>query len=84
MRKHEIKVNCSPEEDAKIIRLRGNGMKWEDISKLLPGRSATSCRLHYLNDLETEVSGTIIARIRLQSYTKRMLRNAAMTLVTRP
>jgi Myb-like DNA-binding domain len=42
----------SPEEDEKIIRLRGDAMKWEDISKQLPGRSAISCRLHYQNYLE--------------------------------
>ncbi|KAK8094519.1 hypothetical protein PG997_001204 [Apiospora hydei] len=42
----------SAEEDALIIELRGNGMKWEDISKRLPGRSAISCRLHYQNYLE--------------------------------
>jgi hypothetical protein len=42
----------SPEEDARIIELRGHGMKWEDISKQLPGRSAISCRLHYQNYLE--------------------------------
>jgi hypothetical protein len=42
----------SPEEDALIIDLRGSGMKWEDISKRLPGRSAISCRLHYQNYLE--------------------------------
>jgi hypothetical protein len=42
----------SPDEDAKIIELRGNSMKWEDISKQLPGRSAISCRLHYQNYLE--------------------------------
>jgi hypothetical protein len=35
-----------------IIDLRGRGMKWEDISKQLPGRSAISCRLHYQNYLE--------------------------------
>ncbi|KAI9788781.1 MAG: hypothetical protein M1816_006562 [Peltula sp. TS41687] len=42
----------SAEEDALIIQLRGSGMKWEDISKRLPGRSAISCRLHYQNYLE--------------------------------
>lgn len=42
----------SADEDAKIIQLRGDGMKWEDISKHLPGRSAISCRLHYQNYLE--------------------------------
>ncbi|KAF3765803.1 hypothetical protein M406DRAFT_234823, partial [Cryphonectria parasitica EP155] len=42
----------SPDEDALIIELRGSGMKWEDISKRLPGRSSISCRLHYQNYLE--------------------------------
>lgn len=42
----------SPEEDSLIIELRGSGMKWDDISKRLPGRSPISCRLHYQNYLE--------------------------------
>lgn len=42
----------SAEEDEKIIELRGQKMKWEDISQHLPGRSAISCRLHYQNYLE--------------------------------
>lgn len=42
----------STEEDALIIELRGSGLKWDDISKKLPGRSAISCRLHYQNYLE--------------------------------
>jgi hypothetical protein len=42
----------TPEEDTLIIDLRGKSMKWEDISKRLPGRSAISCRLHYQNYLE--------------------------------
>ena len=42
----------SPEEDSKIIQLRQDGMKWEDISKHLPGRSPIGCRLHYQNFLE--------------------------------
>jgi len=46
------KVKWSPDEDARIIVLRGSGMKWEDISKRLPGRSAISCRLHYQNYLQ--------------------------------
>ena len=40
------------DEDVSIIALRGNGMKWEDISKHLPGRSAISCRLRFQNYLE--------------------------------
>lgn len=46
------KQKWSLEEDTKIIKLRGTGMKWEDISRHLPGRSAISCRLHYQNYLE--------------------------------
>lgn len=46
------KGKWSPDEDAKIIVLRGRGMKWENISKEFPGRSAISCRLHYQNYLE--------------------------------
>lgn len=42
----------SSEEDALIIELRGRGMKWDDVSKYVLGRSAISCRLHYQNYLE--------------------------------
>lgn len=42
----------SSSENALIISLRLSGMKWEDISKRFPGRSAMSCRLHYQNYLE--------------------------------
>jgi hypothetical protein len=37
------------EEDRLAIELRHKRIKWEDISKQLPGRSATSCRLRYQN-----------------------------------
>lgn len=40
------------EEDELTVELRGAGMKWEDISKRIPGRSAISCRLRYQNYLE--------------------------------
>jgi hypothetical protein len=42
----------TPAEDELIIKLRGRGEKWENISKQLPGRSPISCRLHYQNYLE--------------------------------
>lgn len=42
----------SPDEDARIIELRGSGMKWSDISKRFRGRSDIACRLHYQNYLE--------------------------------
>ena len=35
------------EEDNLTIELRGQGMKWDDIAKRLPGRSSISCRLRY-------------------------------------
>lgn len=49
-KKHWLK--WSPEEDGKIVQLRQDGLKWEDVSKQLPGRSALSCRLRYQNYLE--------------------------------
>jgi len=39
----------TPEEDNIAIELRNQGMKWEDIAKHIPGRSAISCRLRYQN-----------------------------------
>lgn len=42
----------SAEENARVIELRGQGMKWDDISRMIPGRSPISCRLHYQNYLE--------------------------------
>ena len=40
------------EEDDTLITLRGENMKWEEIAKHVPGRSAIACRLHYQNFLE--------------------------------
>lgn len=42
----------TPEEDALIVELRDSGMKWQNISERLPGRSAISCRLHFQNYLD--------------------------------
>lgn len=42
-------IKWTPKEDATMIELRRNGVKWEDIAKQLPGRSALSCRLRYQN-----------------------------------
>jgi hypothetical protein len=39
----------TPGEDRLAIELRRKGMKWDDISKKLPGRSAISCRLRCQN-----------------------------------
>lgn len=40
------------EENRTIIALRGQGMKWSDISSRIPGRTELACRLHYQNYLE--------------------------------
>lgn len=45
----EKKGKWTPEEDNLAIELRRSGMKWDDIAKRLPGRSAISCRLRYQN-----------------------------------
>lgn len=42
----------NPEENRQIIKLRGQGMKWSDISRHIPGRTGLACRLHYQNYLE--------------------------------
>jgi hypothetical protein len=39
-------------EDNLVIKLRGEGMKWDKIARFLPGRSSTSCQLRYQNYLE--------------------------------
>ena len=40
------------DENKRIIALRGQGMKWSDISRHIPGRTELACRLHYQNYLE--------------------------------
>ena len=42
----------SSAENAKVIRLRSKGVKWNDVSKQMLGRSMTACRLHFQNYLE--------------------------------
>jgi hypothetical protein len=37
----------SAENNALIIDLKKGGIKWKDISKRIPGRSAISYRLYY-------------------------------------
>jgi hypothetical protein len=44
----------TPEEDDIVIELKGNGTKWDDIAKRLPGRSSIACRLRYQNYLEKD------------------------------
>lgn len=65
----------SGEEDAAIIELRGNGMKWEDISKQLPGRSAISCRLRFQNYLERRSEWDDEKKNKLARLYERCVRN---------
>lgn len=55
-------------------------MKWEDISKHLPGRSAISCRLHYQNYLERRSEWDEDRKNKLAGCTNGMLRNVAPNL----
>ena len=47
LKKHHGK--WTEDEDNLAIELRRRGMKWDDIAKRIPGRSAISCRLRYQN-----------------------------------
>lgn len=52
-------------ENDTISQLRGSGMSWKDISKQLPGRTATSCRLHQQNYLNSRSKWNEEKRTRL-------------------
>lgn len=45
-------------ENALLVSLRGANVKWADISKQIPGRSNTSCRLRYQNYVEKDNAWT--------------------------
>jgi len=45
-------------ENALLVSLRGANVKWGDISKQIPGRSNTSCRLRYQNYVEKDTAWT--------------------------
>ncbi|PSN59057.1 hypothetical protein BS50DRAFT_509204 [Corynespora cassiicola Philippines] len=58
-------------EDDLIIKLRGQGMKWDSISRRLPGRSSLSCRLRYQNYLEKQTIWSEDKKIRFAKlYTR--------------
>ncbi len=48
-----VKRGCkwSEEEDALLLRLRYQGLIWEDIAAELPGRSKVACKMHYQQSL---------------------------------
>ncbi|KAL8652361.1 MAG: hypothetical protein Q9226_004301 [Calogaya cf. arnoldii] len=39
-------------DSEKLVRLRGSGMKWDEIARHFPGRTNTACRLRYQNYME--------------------------------
>jgi hypothetical protein len=58
----------TPEEDNLTIPSRGQGMKWDEIAKRLPGRSSISCRLRYQNTWRSALYGTKKKRISSQGF----------------
>lgn len=60
-----IRTKWSEEENQLLINLRGQNMKWEDISVCLQGRTALSCRLHFQNSLERKFDWTEAAKDKL-------------------
>lgn len=48
----------SEKENDVVLRARARGDKWNEVSKLIPGRSGTACRLHYQNFLEKKPEWT--------------------------
>lgn len=60
-------------------------MKWDEISKQLPGRSAISCRLHYQNYLERrsewdEDRKNKLARLYERYVQRRLLRSLRFSI----
>ena len=52
----KAKSNWSEEEEDKLRKLCDERMHWNEISEQLPGRTPTSCRLHYRR-LQRHVGG---------------------------
>ena len=44
--------NFTPDEDARIIELRGTGMEWQEIAMHIPGRNAMACYRRFNNHLQ--------------------------------
>ncbi|UNI14824.1 hypothetical protein JDV02_001416 [Purpureocillium takamizusanense] len=65
--KHE----WNAEEDKLMLMLRGEGMKWRDVSQQLPGRSAIACRLRYQNYIEKRADWSEESKDRLSMLYER-------------
>jgi hypothetical protein len=74
----------TPEEDNLTIELRGQGMKWDDIAKRLPGRSSISCRLRYQNYLEKRAVWDEEKKNKLARLYARYVQEYPFTLVSLP
>ncbi|KMU80070.1 MYB DNA-binding domain containing protein [Coccidioides immitis RMSCC 3703] len=68
----------SPEENALILELRGGGMKCDDISKRIPGRSPISSRLHYQYYLERRCEWDEDRKNRLADFYDRIAEEMAI------
>lgn len=64
------RVKFAPEEDAKLIQLRGNGMEWEVISGHLEGRSAVSCRRRFTEHLQPRLGPSNIPALTLEQQSQ--------------
>ena len=74
----------TPEEDNLVIELRGQGMKWDDIAKRLPGRSSISCRLRYQNYLEKRAIWDEEKKNKLAKLYARYILNAYLPTLRMP
>ncbi|KAL8866826.1 MAG: hypothetical protein Q9174_006058, partial [Haloplaca sp. 1 TL-2023] len=55
----------SEADSEELLRLRGANMKWDDIARRFPSRTATACRLRYQNYLERKHNWTEEKKSRL-------------------
>ncbi|KAG6144959.1 hypothetical protein E4U38_001389 [Claviceps purpurea] len=46
-------LEWSGDEEISLFAYRGDGMSWQDIAKLLPGRTTDGCRRHYTAQTST-------------------------------
>ena len=74
----------TPEEDNLVIELRGQGMKWDNIAKRLPGRSSISCRLRYQNYLEKRAIWDEEKKNKLAKLYARYILNAYLPTLRMP
>ena len=71
----EKKGKWTQEENQIAIELRRTGMKWDDIAKRLPGRSAISCRLARSVKIGTRGRRTSWLGFTIGTWLRRLIKN---------